>query len=96
MALLPSRMAWTGLLSGLLLFAGLSPIHSQTTRAVGRDAAKSLRFEELRFDPPQVQTRTLESGVPVLLMEDHSLPLVTLYARFRGGYALVLGTNPLP
>jgi len=91
---LPSfRLARSGLLLGPLLLAGLAPIHAQTTTVVGRDAAKSLRFEELSFDPPQVQNRTLDSGVPVLLMEDHSLPLVTLYARFRGGYALLPRTS---
>jgi zinc protease len=48
-----------------------------------------LRFREVRFDPPRVQEYQLSSGTPVFLMEDHSLPLVTLYARFRGGYALL-------
>jgi len=48
-----------------------------------------LRFGELRFDPPKVRKQTLESGVTVFLMEDHSLPLVTLYARFDGGYAVL-------
>ncbi len=48
-----------------------------------------LRFQEVRFDPPQVQKHTTDSGIPVFLMEDHSLPLVTVYARFRGGYAIL-------
>jgi zinc protease len=48
-----------------------------------------LRFREVRFDPPRVREHQLDSGIPVFLMEDHSLPLVTLYARFRGGYALL-------
>jgi zinc protease len=63
--------------------------HSQTTKPIGRHAARGLEFESLRFDPPRVQERTLSSGVSVFLMEDHSLPLVTVYARFRGGYALL-------
>ncbi len=79
----------TALLLGSLLLCTAASTEAQARRPVGRDAAMSLRFQELRFDPPQVQERSLESGVSVFLMEDHSLPLVTLYARFRGGYALL-------
>jgi zinc protease len=43
----------------------------------------------LRFDPPEAQRHTLKSGVSVFFLEDHSLPLVTFYARLRGGYALL-------
>jgi len=83
------RLARAALLLGPLLLCTAAPSQAQTTRPVGRNAALGFRFQELRFDPPQAQKRTLESGVPVFLMEDHSLPLVTLYARFRGGYALL-------
>ena len=72
-----------------LLLCMVVPAEAQNPRPVGREAALSLRFSELRFDPPEVQEQTLESGVPVFLTEDHSLPLVTLYARFKGGYALL-------
>ena len=92
-ALRSFRMTRGGFLLGILLLAALSPIQAQTNPAIGRDAARNLRFDELRFDPPQVQKRTLSSGVSVLLMEDHSLPLVTIYARFRGGYALLPRTS---
>ena len=50
---------------------------AQDVKAIGRDAALGLRFREVAFDPPQVQKRTLDTGVPVFLLEDHSLPLVT-------------------
>ncbi len=77
------------LLAGLLAVGAVSPVAGQQTPPVGREAAMALRFREVRFDPPRVQEHTLKTGVPVFLMEDHSLPLVTLYARFRGGYALL-------
>ena len=83
------RQARMALLLAPLLLCTAAPTEAQTTRPVGRDAALGLRFQELRFDPPQLQKRTLKSGVSVFFMEDHSLPLVTLYARFRGGYALL-------
>jgi predicted Zn-dependent peptidase len=56
---------------------------------VGRDPALALSFGELRFEPPKAQNRTLDGGTAVFFLEDHSLPLVTVYARFRGGYALL-------
>ncbi len=55
----------------------------------GRDRARNLDFEALDFRPPQIQNRTLSSGVSVIFLRDPSLPLVTLYARFKGGYALL-------
>ena len=77
----------------LLMGIGISltPIDVAAQRAspVGRDAALGLRFEDLEFSPPEVQKKNLDSGVTVFLLEDHTLPLVSLYARFRGGYALL-------
>ncbi len=67
--------------------------NAQDKKAIGRDAAMGLNFREVAFDPPQVQKRTLDAGVPVFLLEDHSLPLVTFYARFRGGYAILPRTS---
>jgi zinc protease len=61
----------------------------QTTPPIGREAALSLEFRALDFKPPEVEQRKLASGISVLFMEDHSLPLVTLYARFKGGYSLL-------
>ncbi len=79
----------SALLLGPLLLCTMVPTEGQANRPVGRDAAMGLRFGKLSFDPPEVQRRTLESGVAVFLSEDHSLPLVTLYARFQGGYAVL-------
>ncbi len=79
-----SRQVWS-LVPVMLLLSALSwPAAGQTAR----EAALSLEFEELDFDPPVVRTERLKSGVEVLFLEDHSLPLVTLYARFKGGFAL--------
>ena len=61
----------------------------QSTPPIGRDAALGLEFGKLDFNPPEVEKRQLASGTHVLFMEDHSLPLVTLYARFKGGFALL-------
>jgi zinc protease len=76
-------------LLGLLIVGSVAPAAGQEHPGSARDAALGLKFEELRFEPPAVQRRTLSSGVDVLFLEDHSLPLVSLYARFEGGYALL-------
>lgn len=52
-----------------------------------RAALEALRFEPLDFEQPEV-THIEVDGVDVLLLEDRALPLVTLYAYFRGGYGL--------
>jgi predicted Zn-dependent peptidase len=56
---------------------------------VGREAALAMDFEELDFDPPRARSLTLSTGPRVIFLEDHALPLVTVYARFRGGYSLL-------
>ncbi|MEQ1856855.1 MAG: pitrilysin family protein [Longimicrobiales bacterium] len=53
----------------------------------GRDAIDALDFPPLDFSPPEPERFEI-SGVDVLLLEDHDLPLVDVYARFRGGYGL--------
>jgi predicted Zn-dependent peptidase len=55
-------------------------------QTVGRDAALSLEFEALKFDPPDPEIHEV-LGVPVLFIEDHSVPLVSVFASFKGGYA---------
>lgn len=55
--------------------------------AVGRDAVESLVVPPLRFHPPEAERFTLSGGVPVFFIEDHSLPLVEVFAQFRGGSA---------
>jgi len=56
---------------------------------IGRRAAEDLEFRELEFDPPEAERYTLSTGPTVFFLEDRSLPLLTLYARFRGGYSLL-------
>jgi len=46
-----------------------------------------MTFPQLEFNAPEVQEKTISRGVKVLYLEDHTLPLVDFYARFRGGYA---------
>jgi zinc protease len=76
------------LLLGLMNWA-LLPAEAQTVRSMGKEAVGSLEFGALDFEAPEVERRTLKGDIPVLFIQDHSLPLVTLYARFRGGFALL-------
>jgi zinc protease len=48
-----------------------------------------LDFREVEFAPPKAERHELSSGVSVFFLRDASLPLVTLYARFKGGYSLL-------
>lgn len=52
---------------------------------IGRDAAERLRFSDLRFDPPEPVMHEV-AGVTVHVVEDATLPLVHLVARFTAGY----------
>ena len=70
----------------LLILCLPVPIWGQ---ASPREAALGLKFEELRFDPPEARKETLSSGIDVFYLQDRSLPLVTLFARFKGGFALL-------
>lgn len=66
-----------------------APFGAQTTVAlVACVLATGLsgRQQELDFDPPTAE-RHEASGVPVYLLEERSLPLVTVHARIQGGYA---------
>lgn len=69
----------------LIAATALAP--AGAAQEVGRDAVERLRFPELRFDPPVPVEHTLPGGVTVYLLEDHTLPLVHVMARFRGGYS---------
>jgi len=53
----------------------------------GREILESLDTLPLEFSPPRVEEREIRD-VDVMLLEDHTLPLVTFYAYFRGGYGL--------
>lgn len=62
------------------------PGSAQESPPVGREAALALEFEPLDFDPPEPARHELSSGVVVFHLEDPSLPLVTVTARFEGGF----------
>lgn len=73
----------------LVVLALPGVLGAQIPQRSAREEALALEFEELRFDPPMPRRETLSHGIQVLFLEDHSLPLVNLYARFRGGFALL-------
>jgi zinc protease len=62
-----------------------SPLSAQVP--TGREAIASIHAEPLEFVPPQPERHEVE-GVTALLLQDSSLPLVNVMARFRGGYGL--------
>jgi len=72
-------------LAVVLAAATASPAAAQAP--VGRVAADTMRFPPLAFHPAEPQLERV-AGVPVLFLEDHSLPLVSVFARFKGGYGL--------
>lgn len=53
----------------------------------GRAVVEALKFELLEFEQPVVDRHEI-GGVEVLLLENRELPLVSVYAYFRGGYGL--------
>jgi zinc protease len=57
-----------------------------SAQAIGRAALDSLTYPPLRFTPPVPVVHEV-AGVKVLFLEDHTLPLVDVMARFKGGYA---------
>ena len=84
-------------LTALLLLAG-TPLVAERASAQerppsgapvsdGRAAVEALTFEPLDFEQPTVEERLVEE-VPVLLLSDDALPLVTFHAYFRGGYGV--------
>lgn len=72
------RCIWTVAVTAL---SALSPATAQETV---RDRIASLEVPELRFSPFQPREETV-SGVPVYFLPNHELPLVTVYAVFKGG-----------
>ena len=52
---------------------------------VGRESALGLSFEPLEFRPADPTEHVLSNGVHVFHLEDRTLPLTTVFARFRGG-----------
>jgi len=67
------------------LVAAATQLSAQT--APGRETIEALEYPALDFRPPRAE-RHESSGVPVLLLEDHTLPLVTFYLHVEGGYGL--------
>ena len=75
---------------GLLLAVAF--LTSQTPRVqaqlpIGRRALDRLNYPAIEFRPT-IPDKYEVDGVSVLLLEDHALPLVTVYARYQGGYGL--------
>jgi zinc protease len=68
-----------------MLLASAAPATAQQAQETGRQAAEALRFDPVVFDAPEPELHTLSNGVRVLHLEDRSLPLVNVFARFRGG-----------
>lgn len=72
----------------ILLAATLTPRATSGQVVDGREALASIEFEPIEFTPPVPQQHEVD-GVTTLLLEDGALPLVTVIARFRGGYGLL-------
>lgn len=68
-----------------VLVSGTVPSATLGQTPSGRDVIEALEFEPLDFDQPRPERHDV-AGVTVLMLEDRALPLVTVYARFRGGY----------
>ncbi|UCC27115.1 MAG: insulinase family protein [Gemmatimonadales bacterium] len=73
--------------SALLVLLAAPGWQEAAAQTRGRDAVASIRVRPLRFDAPEPREERLSNGVTVFHLEDHSLPLVNVYARFSGGYA---------
>lgn len=81
------RPATCSVAAGIALILASLPAAAAAQAPSAREALAALSFEPLRFDPPVPERREVR-GVRVLVLEDRTLPLVDVYARFRGGYAL--------
>jgi zinc protease len=79
----PERRVLTPSWLVLVLAFGATAGSAQTVR----DQIQSIEYEPLEWTPPAPERHDL-SGVTAILLEDRSLPLVTVIAQFRGGYGL--------
>ena len=70
----------------LYVLCVLSPQAAAAPPAIP-DRPEQLRFEELRFELPKAEghRHVLKSGVPVYIVEDHTLPLVDIAVAVRSG-----------
>ena len=73
--------------AAILLAQLLTASGAAAQALTGRTAIDGLDFPPLEFTQPVVDHHDV-SGVPVLVLESRELPLVTVYAYFRGGYGL--------
>lgn len=71
---------------GTLVAATLLAPVAAASQSVGKSAAAALRVPELRFHPPAPEVHEI-LGVPVLFLQEPTVPLVNVLARFRGGFA---------
>jgi len=70
-----------------LALLGSTPAFGSAQTATGRTVIEALEFEQLVFEQPSADQHRVD-GVEILLLEDRGLPLVSVYAYFRGGYGL--------
>ncbi|MBI1967952.1 MAG: insulinase family protein [Gemmatimonadetes bacterium] len=71
---------------GALLLAVLPGAGAQAPADI-RAKIQALQFRPLRFNPPQPKKVTLSNGVPVYLLEDHTLPTISVQLVSRAGVA---------
>ena len=70
---------------GVMLLSGFIPLRRLSAQEPGQPPVPALEFADLEFSPPEPERYTLDPGVEVFVLEDHTLPLVSIYARFKGG-----------
>jgi zinc protease len=71
---------------GALLVAFV-PAAAQQPGGDTHSQIQALQFPPLRFNPPQPKKVTLSNGVPVYLLEDHSLPVISVQLVSKVGVA---------
>ena len=80
--------ASTALATGIAtLLSSPSPALAQQEPLTGRQSIDRLVSPPLEFEQPQTDHYEV-AGVPVISLEDPTLPMVTVHAYFRGGYGL--------
>ena len=79
-----SHSVWFHMVAWALLASPFGP-RAVRAQAVGLEAVRNLAFDELEFTPTEPELYELERGVKVLYIEDRGLPLVSVFARFKGG-----------
>ncbi|MGE0159405.1 MAG: M16 family metallopeptidase [Gemmatimonadales bacterium] len=81
------RLRALALVAAVLTAWGVDGRAVSAQTPTGRELVESLEVGPLEFEPPTPERHEI-GGVRVLLLEDHTLPLVDVLARFRGGYGL--------